>query len=266
MLRKDHNRVVPLYYQVQHIIAQRITRGEYPPGAQLPPENELSRELGVSRVTVREALRVLADQKILIKIQGRGTFVADNPGIVQPARSFTGYLEDLYDQLERVSVKHIEIATVPVTDEVREKLSLPEGETEVVRIKRIRHVDDEPYAFTINVLPAGIGRHLNKDNLQRLPLVRILEEDLKIQITGADETIQAAAADNEVSDALDTPFLSPVMHVQRILFTGGDQPLQLGDCYYRADKYQYSVNLVRVQKKGKWSWSQKADVPSPALR
>jgi GntR family transcriptional regulator len=202
---------------------------------------------------------VLADQKILIKIQGRGTFVANNPGTVQPARSVTGYLEDLYEQLERVSIKHIEITRVSMTDEFREKLSLSAGETEVVQVRRIRYVDEEPYAFTINVLPSAIGGYLTKDNLQRVPLVRILEEDLKIQITGAHETIQAAAADNEVSHALDVPFLSPVMHVQRVLFTAEDQPLQLVDSYCRADKYHYSVNLVRVQNQGKWSWSQKAD-------
>jgi GntR family transcriptional regulator len=266
MLKRDRHRVVPLYYQAQHIIAQRISRGEYPPGAQLPPENELSRELGVSRVTVREALRVLAQQNILNKVQGRGTFVADNPGIVQPARSFTGYLEDLYDQLERVLVRHIDVARVPITEEFREKLLLPANDTEVIRIKRIRDVDNEPYAFTINVLPLGIGQYLNKENLQSAPLVRILEEDLKIQITGAHEAIQAAAADNEVSESLDIPFLSPVMHVQRILFTLEDHPLQLVDSYYRADKYHYSVNLVRVQNKGKWSWSQKAVLTKPALR
>jgi GntR family transcriptional regulator len=266
MLRKDGQRVVPLYYQVQHMVAQRISRGEYPPGTQLPPENELSRELGVSRVTVREALRVLAEQNILIKIQGRGTFVADNPGIVQPARTFTGYLEDLYDQLERVSVKHVEIARVAVTQEFREKLSLSESETEVVRITRVRHVDDEPYALTINILPLEIGSHLTKENLQAGPLVRILEEDLKIQITGAHETIQATSADTDVSEALDIPFLAPVMHVQRVLFTLDDQPLQIIDSYYRADKYHYSVNLVRVQNQGKWSWSQKADLINPTMR
>src|SRR4026207_2087907 len=99
MLKRDQ-RVIPLYYQVQHTISQRIGRGEYAPGTQLPSESEFSRELGVSRVTVREALRVLAQEGILVKIQGRGTFVADNPLIVPPSRSFTGFLEDLYDQLE----------------------------------------------------------------------------------------------------------------------------------------------------------------------
>ncbi len=71
MLKRDH-RVVPLYYQVGHVIRQRITSGEYAPGAQIPSENELSREMGVSRVTVREALRELVREDMRVKVQGRG--------------------------------------------------------------------------------------------------------------------------------------------------------------------------------------------------
>src|SRR5438094_4054743 len=132
MLKRNQG-MLPLYYQVQHTISQRIRSGEYGPGTQLPSETELSRELGVIRVTVREALRVLAQEKMLVKVQGRGTFVADNPLVVQPARNFTGFLEDLYDQLERVSVKQIHIATVPLTDEMRSKLSLSSEDKEAVR-------------------------------------------------------------------------------------------------------------------------------------
>src|SRR5579864_2871709 len=155
MLKRDQ-RVAPLYYQVQHTIAQRISRGEYPPGSQLPSESELSRELGVSRVTVREALRVLAQENLLVKAQGRGTFVAENATMAQPPRTFTGYLEDLYDQLERVTVKQIEITRIPATDELRSSLALNPEDKEVVRIKRTRYVDDEPYAFTINFLPVEV--------------------------------------------------------------------------------------------------------------
>ena len=257
MLKRDQ-RVATLYYEVQHTIAQRISRGEYPPGSQLPSESELSRELGVSRVTVREALRVLAQENLLVKAQGRGTFVAENAQAAQPARTFTGYLEDLYDQLERVSVKQIEVTRIPITDEVRSILQLGDDEKEAVRIKRTRHVDDEPYAFTINVLPLDIGEHLNEKNLKSSPLVRILEEDLKIQITHAHETISAAAADTEIANSLDISFLSPLMHVRRVLYTVEEKPLQMVDSYYRGDKFRYSVHLVRVQDKGKWSWSQKA--------
>src|SRR4030095_11917720 len=140
-------------------------RGEYAPGAQIPSETELSRELGMSRVTVREALRVLAQEGLLVKVQGRGTFVAESPQAAQPSRSFTGYLEDLYDQLERVSVKRIEITRVLLTEDVRVVLGLGEEEREVVRIKRTRHVDDEPYALTINLLPQEIGSRLEENAL-----------------------------------------------------------------------------------------------------
>jgi GntR family transcriptional regulator len=208
---------------------------------------------------------VLAQENTLVKIQGRGTFVAENPNVAQPSRSFTGYLEDLYDQLERVSVKQIDIARIPVADDVCTTLALSDEEKEVVRIKRTRYVDQEPYALTINILPLEIGSHLDRESLQHSPLVRILEEDLKIQIVDAHETITAAAADTEIAQSLDVPFLSPVMHVRRVLFTLEEKPLQIVDSYYRADKFHYSVHLVRVQDKGKWSWSQKSP-GEPALR
>jgi len=142
---------------------------------------------------------------------------------------------------------------------------LNDEDKEAVRIKRTRYVDKEPYAFTINVLPLEIGQFLNKENLKGSPLVRILEEDLKIQITHAHETISATAADTEIANALRINFLSPVMHVRRLLYTADDKPLQMVDSYYRGDKYRYSAHLVRVQDKGRWSWSHKA-VNEPAVR
>src|SRR5262245_44496025 len=264
MLKREQ-RVVPLYYQVQHTITQRISRGEYPPGSQLPSESELSRELGVSRVTVREALRVLAEEGLLVKAQGRGTFVSESAQATQPPRTFTGYLEDLYDQLQRVSVKHIEITRIPVTDELRSILLLSDEDKEAVRIKRTRYVDKEPYAFTINVLPLEIGQHLSKENLKGLPFGSNPGGEFEDPNTHAHETISATAADSEIANALRLNFFSPVMHVRRVLYTVDDKPLQMVDSYYRGDKFRYSVHLVRVQDKGKWSWSQKA-VNEPAVR
>src|SRR5207302_8486081 len=98
MLKRDQ-RVAPLYYQVQHTITQRISRGEYPSGSQLPSETELSRELGVSRVTVREALRVLAQEKLRFKTQGRAASVSEEALIAKPARMLTGVLEVVEDPL-----------------------------------------------------------------------------------------------------------------------------------------------------------------------
>ncbi|OGB94082.1 MAG: hypothetical protein A3G35_05470 [candidate division NC10 bacterium RIFCSPLOWO2_12_FULL_66_18] len=257
MLKRDH-RVVPLYYQVEHVIRQRIITGEYPPGSQIPSENELSHEMGVSRVTVREALRELVRENMLVKVQGKGTFVAQHPTTRLPAMKFTGFLEELYDQVQKVSVKDVEISRVPVTDELRKLLKLDPAESELFRIKRLRHVNDAPYAFTINFLPVEIGQQIREKELLRVPLLWILQEELKIPITRAHETVEAAAADPEVAERLDIPLLSPVMHVKRVMYTEPDRPLELVESYYRADRYQYSVNLIRVKRDGKWAWDHKS--------
>lgn len=253
MLKRDH-RVVPLYYQVEHVIRQRITSGEYAPGSQIPSENELSREMGVSRVTVREALRELVRDNMLVKVQGKGTFVAQHPSTGLPAMKFTGFLEELYDQVQKVSVKDVEVSRIPVTDDLRKLLDLGPGESELLRIKRLRYVNDAPYAYTVNFLPLEIGNQIQEKDLYRVPLLWILQEQLKIPITRAHETVEAAAADPEVSERLDIPLLYPVMHVKRVMFTERDRPLELVESYYRADRYQYSVNLIRVKRDGKWAW------------
>jgi len=89
-------------------------------------------------------------------------------------------------------------------------------------------------------------------------LLWILQEELKIPITRAHETVEAAAADPEVAERLDIPLLSPVMHVKRVMYTEPDRPLELVESYYRADRYQYSVNLIRVKRDGKWAWDHKS--------
>jgi GntR family transcriptional regulator len=254
MLTKEQ-RLVPLYYQVQQTLAGRIRRGEYRPGSLLPSESELSRELAVSRVTVREALRALTDDRLVIKAQGRGTFVADPLPSTLSERAFTGYLEDLYDELPRVTVRHVEIARIPVGEELRSALALPNEDHELVRVKRARHIDGAPYAFTVNFLPLTLGAELDDASLRRMPIVRFLEDVLKTRIESASETLRADAADPEIARWLEVPVLSPVMYVRRVLFAPDHRPLQVVDSYYRSDRFHYAIQLVRVKKNGRPTWS-----------
>ena len=244
---------VPLYQQIQHLIRHRITTGHYTPGSQIPSENELCRELNVSRVTLREALRELVRDDMLVKIQGKGTFVNANPPRRIPPVKYAGFLDELQERMRKLTVKNVEIDTIPVNAELGKILRL-EGGTEIVRIRRLRLIEDEPFSLTINYLPADIGRKISAKALQTIPLLRILQDDLKIPIVGAHETIEAAPADPEVARKLSIPVLYPVMHMKRVMFTTGNRPFELVETYYRADKYHYSVNLVRVKRKGKWTW------------
>jgi len=148
------------------------------------------------------------------------------------------------------------IAHVTVTGEIRRALELPDAEVTVVRIKRARFVDDAPYTFTVNLLPLAVGERLEAELLRRMPIVRVLEDVLQIDIGGASEVFQAAAADTEIAHWLEVPVLSPVMHVRRSLYDAAGRPLQIASSYYRADKVEYSVQLVRARNNGRGSWTE----------
>jgi GntR family transcriptional regulator len=244
---------LPLYQQIQHLLRHRIGRGEYPAGSKIPSESELCRELGVSRVTVREALRELVRADMLVKVHGKGTFVAaDTPHRLATVK-YAGFLEDLQERVRKLRVTDVDMRPVPAPPDVATTLGLAAG-SEVIRIGRSRHIDDEPFSYTVNYLPVEIGARINPKDLHTVPLLKILQMDLRIPIVRAQETIDAVPADPEVAQRLGIPVLYPVMHMQRIMYTTADRPFEIVETFYRADKYHYSVNLVRVKRKGKWTW------------
>lgn len=252
---RRENRVVPLYHQVEQVIRHRITTGQYTPGGQIPSENELGKELSVSRVTVREALRELVHDNMLVKVQGKGTFVALNPPTTLPPIKYTGFLEEVYERVLKLEVKYVAVTRTPVPDKVRRILQLDPSETTIVEIKRRRHTSGEPFSFTINYLPVSIGDRIDPQVLYTVPLLPTLERDLQIPIVRAEETVEAAPADPTVAEQLAIPVLYPVMHISRVMFTEHDKPFEVVETFYRADKYQYRVNLTRVNRNGKWGWT-----------
>lgn len=252
---RPENRVVPLYHQVEQVIRHRIATGRYTPGSQIPSEHELGRELTVSRVTVREALRELVHDKMLVKVQGKGTFVALDPPTSLPPIKYTGFLEDLYERVLKLEVTHVSLSRAPVSERVRQVLHLDPADTELVQIERRRTVGGEPFSFTINYLPVAIGSRVEAQTLYTVPLLAILERDLKIPIVRAEETVEAAPADPTVAEQLGIPLLYPVVHVTRVMFTENDEAFEIVETFYRADKYQYRVNLTRVHRDGRWTWS-----------
>ena len=245
---------VPLYQQIHELIRHRISTGEYPRGGQIPSENELCRQLHVSRVTLREALRTLVRERLLVKVPGKGTFVAPQaPRGLSPVK-YAGFLQDLQERVLSLHVVEVESARVAPSDELRARLQLGRADTELVVFRRLRHIEDEPFSYTLNYLRPDVGDRVPVDQLYTVPLLKILREDLGIPIVRAHETIEAAPADPDVARKLEIPVLYPVLHMKRVMFTTGNRPLELVETFYRADKYHYSVNLVRVRKNGAWIW------------
>ena len=238
------HQLLPLYFRVESALRQRMHEGDLQPGDRLPSEESLAREYGVSRVTMREAMRRLHAQGYVARLRGRGTFVAER---VQPSVSstkFTGLLEDYYTEIQRVQVKSVQILEVPAPARVADALGIA-ARAPVTIVRRVRFLDNAPLALTTNYMTVDYGRRLREEDLYRLPLVQIFEQMLGVVFGEAVQTIEATFATDEVAGLLDVPFGAPILHVERVMRDEAGAPVEVVMSCYRADRYRYMATLVR---------------------
>lgn len=234
------NSPIPLYHQVFSVLRQRIVEGEYAEGERLPPEDELGASLGVSRATVRQALGELARIGLVSREQGRGTFVrrSELPALGQV---FGGSLADLMAETRRAGLASVEIerrATLPAW--VLERLGVEEPRGTVVR--RVRTMDGDPFAYTINYLPDPQGRPVTEAKLRRSGMMALLQA-AGVKIGSATQSVRAESADVRVSEALGVDLGAPVLSVERVLAEPDGAPIELVRSWYRGDRYAYTVTF-----------------------
>ena len=194
------DKAIPLYYQLETILRKKITSGDYSPDTPLPSEDALAVEYKVSRITVRQALSSLEQDGLVIRQRGKGTFVSDKADTLELPR-FTGSIEDLILMGKRTKTKVIESAWIDPPDIIRERLKVKDGK--VLRIEKIRHIEGDPFSHVFNYLPPEIGQKLPMDLVKSKPMLMILEDDLGVPATEADQSVEATIADAQVASLLD---------------------------------------------------------------
>jgi GntR family transcriptional regulator len=247
--------LLPRYYQIKQAVKKWIIDDEIGIGQKIPTENELSSMFSVSRLTVRQALSQLIQEGFLISKRGDGTYVTDNSKLINSYNlEFSGFMDDLFYQVSRSKTKSVEIKNIRLMKSIREKLELPEKEKEIVQIKRVRFIDNNSFAHTVNYLPTDIGQRFTRKDLLEKPLLQILEQDLGIFFTEAFQTIEASFADQYLAKRLKVPPGSPMLSVERIMYTRGRKPVELVQSSYRGDLYKFIVRLKTVKKKTGSIW------------
>jgi GntR family transcriptional regulator len=236
----DTSAAMPLYHQVAGVLRQRIEDGTYPVGAQLQPEDELAAEFGVSRATLRQALAELVMEGMVVRRQGRGTFVEPrNEKVLQ--QRYRGSLGDLIRESHRARFRDLEILhdeTLP--GYVSEVLRLDEPKGTIVR--RTRTMDGEPFAYTATYLPPHLGRKLTKQSLRRKALMEVLIDDGTV-LASATQSVRAQLADMDMCGKLDVEIGAAVLYVERLVNDDEGQPVQFVRSWYRGDRYEYTVTL-----------------------
>jgi len=248
--------VLPIYYQIKQTIKGWIVNKEFGPGNKIPSENELADRFSVSRLTVRQAISQLVQEGFLNSRRGEGTFVTNNENLINSfSLETTGFMDELFStQLSKVTTKWATLSKMVAPKLVKEKLQLETNDEEVVQIKRVRLLRGRPFTYTINYLPVDIGARVNEKDLYRRRLLEILERDLKVEFTEAVQTIEASFADQEVAEKLEVASGSPILFVEKIMYSKQHKPIELFQSSYRGDLFKFIVRFNKVKRRNGSQW------------
>lgn len=247
--------LLPVYYQIKHTIKKWIVNKEFSQGDKIPSENELAEKFKVSRLTVRQAISELIQEGFLRSKRGEGTFVTYDGRLINSLiLESTGFMDDLFYQVSGVKTQSVWISRIPASKLISQKLQLIEGE-EVVLIKRVRLLRNEIFAYTINYLPMEIGAKIREESLYQKPLLKTLEQDFKIKFIEAFQTIEASFADTEVAEKLKIPSGSPILYIERIMYSRGKKPVEFVQSSHRGETYKYVLRLKNTRREGNDKWT-----------
>jgi GntR family transcriptional regulator len=247
--------VLPVYHQIRRAIRYWVLDKRYPSNSRIPPENELATQFNVNRMTVRQALSSLVREGLLIRKRGEGTFVTSDEELIRGMGlkhiSLTGELLLPLMKSKTLTVKKTEVEPLPL---IREKLELSKEETHVVRIVRDRLVPEGFRVFTKNYLPVEIGRKISEKQLLKKPLLKIMEDDLKINFIEAFQTIEASFADEEAAAHLGITQGVPTLLTERIMYAEKGKPVELVKSIYEANSYKCCLHLKKVKRNHSADW------------
>jgi GntR family transcriptional regulator len=239
-MSSDH---LPLYAQVENVIADRIFNGSLPAGSRLPSEDSLVQEYAVSRTTIRAAVQSLLQRGLVEIRRGKGTFVT-HPKITQELTELTGFVEDMQALGRHATAKVLDQRIIAANELVARHLALPQG-APVVRIQRVRLADRMPLSFDETYLPKELGEKVMADNLDTEPIFSLLEQKYDTPLVEAEYKLEAVSADTKVAAALRIGVGSAVFLIERISYSMGHRPVDYEKLHYRGDQIRFVTRLAR---------------------
>lgn len=230
---------LPLYVALSNLLRAEIQEGRWPPGTQLPTLEQLSEMYGMARVTVRQALGVLADDGLMNHVQGKGTFVADGlkpRKIIQLDSSWDNFLQMLDGNLPQ---------TLTVEAEVPLPAPRPEeGEAGASYryMRRVHRAGNQPYCV-IDLYLDNACYALAPEAFDQAMVIPVLGRLGRPKVKKITQSFRILAADLTVARLLDLPVGAPVGEVRRVITDKAGRVLYLGIGQYRGDLVVFNTTL-----------------------
>jgi len=232
----------PLYQQIKALITQSLQSGEWKPGELIPSEVELAARFKVSQGTVRKAIDELAAENLVVRRQGKGTFVATH----HEERAHYRFLRLMPDAGEARQPENrvLEVKRTRAPAEVARMLDIKSGDS-VIFIRRVQSFDAVPTILEELWLPGVLFRGLTAERLVEYkgPMYGLFETEFGTRMIRATEKVRAVLAEPQVGELLEVPPGTPLLSLERVSFTYGDKAVEVRRALYRTDTHHYHNEL-----------------------
>jgi len=239
--RENSPRFQPLYQQVKEHLIRQIVDGRWAPGAPLPSEAQLGTELGVSQGTVRKALDEMTAEKVVVRRQGRGTFVAEHS---QEQALF--HFFRLADEAGVTPIPASEVLSVTdINPNARVVELLKLSSTELVtQISRVRSLSRQPSVYEDVLLSKGLFPGIEAQQPLPNTLYTLYQMHYGFSVLKARERVRAVSANARYAEILGIDEGAPLLEVERLAFTIDGNPIELRYSYCNTEKFAYQVELT----------------------
>ena len=232
----------PLYRQIKALILQALESGEWRPGQAIPSEQELAARFSVSQGTVRKAIDEMAADNLLVRKQGKGTYVASH----NDPRALFRFLRLVPVDGELSSPQSIPLDCwrAKAGQEASRMLAIEPGAT-IIIVRRLLKFASKPVVIDEIYLPGEVFQGLTAETLQGWngSLYSLFESRFGVRMIRAQERIRAVAADRGASEALKVPEGTPLLSVERVTYTYGDKPVEWRRGLYSTAEHFYLNEL-----------------------
>ena len=242
----DRRSYTPLYAQVMDAIQSYIESGGGAPGEQLPAEPELCRLFDVSRTVIRQALRELEQEGLIVRLKGKGTFVAEPKIRESLVKELTGFYQDMEARGHAPVSKVLKQEIVAAPRRIAGLLQVKIGAA-IIQIDRLRFVDEEPIVLVSTYLPYELCPKLLKADLAQASLYAFLEEEYGMVIARGHRILEAVAATKEEAELLDIEACDPLVLIDSVSYLADGTPIEYYHALHRGDRSRFEVELIRVR-------------------
>lgn len=237
----NHNSSIPLHIQIEEQLRVIIREDKFQKGIKFPNEVDLSKQLGISRSTLRQSINKLVYDGLLTRKKGVGTF-ATKTSISSKAQNWLSFSQEMKALGIETKNYELHLSWVKPNEELCLFFDIKD-DTRILKLERLRGKKEYPFVYFISYFNPRIGLTGNEDFSR--PLYEILEQDHNSIAKLSKEEISAISAEKLLAEKLEINIGDPILKRKRFVYDPGSRPLEWNVGYYKADSFTYTLEFER---------------------